>query len=209
MTMEADEFAEFENGGPMEALLDQLAGAASGEAVSLRDILDAVGGTSFLPVLMVPALLVVSPLSGIPLFSSICGLTIAFVAAQMVLGRHHLWLPGFVTRKTFSGERARMAIARLGGLARWFDRNATGHGSWAMRKPIRKACEVACLACGLAMPFLEIVPFSSSVLGLSVLLFSVAMLARDALFMSMGALLMITALSLPFYALSAVAAVAL
>ncbi|WP_236638296.1 exopolysaccharide biosynthesis protein [Mangrovicoccus ximenensis] len=204
-----DEFVDAGQDGTMEALVGKLGEAASGETVSLQGILDAVGDTSFLPVLMVPALLVVSPLSGIPLFSSICGLTIAFVALQMVIGRRHLWLPGAVTRKTIRGARARTAIGRLGGLARWLDRHATGRGSWAMRKPIRKACEVACLGCGLAMPVLEIVPFSSSVLGLSVLLFAVAMLARDALFMSMGALLMVTALSLPFYALNAVAAAAL
>ncbi|WP_253949457.1 exopolysaccharide biosynthesis protein [Mangrovicoccus sp. HB161399] len=209
MTMDADEYMEFGQDGPMEGLVAKLGEAAAGEKVSLQGILHVVGDTSFLPVLMVPALLVVSPLSGIPLFSSICGLTIAFVAVQMVFGRRHLWLPEAVTRKTVSGPRARRAIGRLGGLARWLDRHATGHGSWAMRRPIRKACEIACLTCGLAMPFLELVPFSSSVLGLSVLLFAVAMLARDALFMAMGALLMATALSLPFYAISAVAAAAL
>ena len=46
------------------------------------------GESSFLPALMVPSLLVVSPLSGIPLFSSVCGLTIAF--SRMYLGAH--WL---------------------------------------------------------------------------------------------------------------------
>ncbi|WP_240722601.1 exopolysaccharide biosynthesis protein [Poseidonocella sp. HB161398] len=206
--MEADEFMEFGQGGTMEELVGKLGEAASGETVSFDDILDAIGDTSFLPVLMVPALLVVSPLSGIPLFSTVCGLTIAFVAGQMVIGRTRLWLPEAVTRRRIHGRKAREAIGRLGGLARWLDRHATGHGSWAMRRPIRKGCEIACLVCGLAMPFLELVPFSSSILGLSVLLFAVAMLARDALFMSMGALLMATALSLPFYAISAVAAAA-
>ncbi|MBE3639777.1 exopolysaccharide biosynthesis protein [Mangrovicoccus sp. HB182678] len=193
----------------MEELLGKLREAASAETVSFQRILQAVEDTSFLPVLMVPALLVVSPLSGIPLFSSICGLIIAFVAGQMVFGRHHLWLPEAMTGKEIRARRLRDGLDRIAGLARWLDRNATGHGSWAMRRPVRKGCELACMTCGLAMPLLEIVPFSSSILGLAVLLFSVAMLARDALFMAMGALLMLTALSLPFYAINAVAAVML
>ena len=46
-----------------------------------------------MPPLMLPALLVVSPLSSIPLFSSACGLIIALISVQMVLHQHKLWLP--------------------------------------------------------------------------------------------------------------------
>ena len=52
--------------------------------------------------------------------------------------------------------------------------------------PILWVAQALCLICGLMMPFLELVPFTSSILGTVVLLLSFGMLARDGLFMLLG-----------------------
>ena len=163
----------------LEALTDR-------EHVTLGEILSGFGQASFVPALMLPAMLVFSPLSGIPLFSSICGLTIAAVSAQMLVRRRHIWLPRMLRDRGVSGARLRVALSRMVRTGRWIDRN-TGHRLHLLTaQPMASLFTLICLCAGLAMPFLELVPFSSSILGLSVLLISAAFLTRDGLFALAG-----------------------
>ncbi|EPX86806.1 Exopolysaccharide synthesis, ExoD [Salipiger mucosus DSM 16094] len=178
--------------------------AAHGDTVTPRDLLKSFGDSSFLPVMMVPALLVVSPLSGIPLFSSICGLTIAFIALQLLLARRHIWLPAFIMDRRIDGARARAAVTKLRKFTDWLDNKTRSRLRFMVRPPMRAWLYLLCMLCGLAMPFLELVPFSSSVLGAAVLLFSTALLARDGLFALIGSIAVLSAAMLPFFALGAV-----
>jgi hypothetical protein len=177
--------------GPVQQIVARLDETAQHDPVTLGEVVEAFGERSFLPLLMVPALLVVSPLSGIPLFSSICGVTIAIIAAQMVWpGRDCLWLPGKLTRRHVSGARARDGVARLAKLARWLDGHARARWRVLVHRPGRKVVEGACLLSGLAMPFLEVVPFSSSILGFAVLLMATGLLTKDGLFALAGLIVM-------------------
>lgn len=168
------------------------------EQVTVDDVVSAFGASAFLPIMMVPALLVVSPLSGIPLFSSACGLTIALVAAQMLFGRRRLWLPPMICRRRISGERLHDGIRRLRGLADWIDRHTHDRMRSLAGPKAAPAILAACLVAGLAMPFLELVPFSSSVLGLAVLCFCTALLSGDGLIALCGAVLLSVAATIPF-----------
>jgi len=190
--------------GPVEDVLARLQAAVRDDGATLGDVLRAFGRRSFLPVLMVPALLVFSPLSGIPFFSTLCGLTITLIAAQMLWpGRETLWLPGRLTRQRLSGARARDAVQRLSGVARWIDARTRRRYGLLVRREGRIVLEAACLLAGLAMPVFELMPFTSSLLGLSVLLIATAMLTRDGLFALFGLALMLVGPILPALALGA------
>ncbi|RVT86782.1 exopolysaccharide biosynthesis protein [Rhodobacteraceae bacterium CCMM004] len=178
-------------------VVERLDALTDAERLSLGDIVEAFGRTAFLPLLLVPALLVISPLSGIPFFSSICGLTIALIALQLVLRRQSLWLPGVLMRRTISGERVHAGAERLKGFADWLDRRARDRLSFLTYAPLSTVVQAACMACGLAMPFLEVVPFSSSILGTAVVMFVVALLAHDGLFVILGGTLMAVAAVIP------------
>lgn len=183
---------------PVRDIVDRLHDAADRDRVRLRDVVEAFGETSFLPMLMVPALLVLSPLSGIPFFSSVCGLTIVFISAQMLWpGRDHLWLPDFLMRQQVDGEKARGAARRLRRLADWLDGHTRDRFHVLVSRPFRPQLEAICLLCGAAMPVMEFVPFSSSILGLAVLCFCTAMLARDGLFVVLGFVVMGIAAMVP------------
>ena len=187
---------------PIESLVNRLVALSDRDAVTLADVLEALGRHSFLPMLIVPALLLVSPLSGIPFFSAVCGLTIALTAGQLVWpGREVRWLPARLMRQQVSGHRARQAISGLCRLARWLDRNATPRLHVVVeRQPGRSVLEFACLLAGLAIPVLEIVPFSSSVLGLSVVLITTGLLTRDGLFAICGLCVLAAAPLIPLFA---------
>ena len=55
-----------------------------------------------------------------------------------------------------------------------------------MDPPFDRALLALCLICGLAMPVLELVPFTSSFLGGAVALLAISIIVRDGLFASLA-----------------------
>lgn len=149
--------------------------------VSVARLTEELGHNSLAAVLAVPALAVASPLSGVPLFSSACGVLISLVSAQMLMGRPHLWLPGWLGRRKIRGGRANKALSAMRGVACWLDRHSAERLKVVLSQPFLSVIRLVCLLCGLLMPVLEIVPFTSSILGGVVGLLAVAMLTRDGL----------------------------
>lgn len=170
----------------IQELLDAAGEASDGDTTSVGDIVRSLGENSLTPNLIFVALAVVSPLSGIPLFSSICGISIALISAQMLVGRDHLWLPGFVMRRQVESDRLTGAIRALRRPARWLDRVSRPRLRGLVTGPVRKLTQALCVLCGMTMPFLEVVPFTSTLLGIVVSLMAFGMLARDGLFTALG-----------------------
>ncbi len=177
--------AAADRGGDLSSVLsvvEAMESAATGETTTMRRAVQALGEASFVPVLMAPALAVVTPLSGIPLFSSLCGILIALVSLQLLVNRSHIWLPDWLLRRKISSRRLREATGKMKAPARWLDTHSRERLGFLVHRPFNWITEVACLLCGASMPFLELVPFSSSILGAAVVLFSMALLVRDGLF---------------------------
>lgn len=149
--------------------------------VTVARLTEELGHGSLSAVLALPALAVVSPLSGVPLFSSACGILICLVSGQMLLGRTHLWLPQWLGRRKIKGKAVRKMAAALRRTAQWLDRHSGKRLPALVRQPFLTIIRLVCLLCGALMPLLEIVPFSSSLLGAAVSLLAVAMLTRDGL----------------------------
>ena len=162
-------------------IVDRVIDAADGETVSLDTVVQSVGRAGFTPLLLVPALAVASPLSGIPLFSSLMGFIIVLVSAQMLLRRKHLWLPGWVLRREVKGERVRTAFGKVRPFMDWIDRHTQQRLSIFVHRPLIYIPQLLCLASGLLMPVLEFVPFSSSIMGVGVVFLALGMVTRDGL----------------------------
>ena len=165
---------------------------ASAGDVSLDSLLRSVDPSAQLVFLLIPALILISPLSGIPGFSSVGGLTIALVAGQILIGRRVIWLPKLVRMRSISAE----ALSRLDRPSRWIDRLARPRFEWLLLFPGRQMILSACLLCGLAMPALELVPFSATALASAVAVLAVSLMVRDGLLAMIGAGLVAGAVAL-------------
>ncbi|WP_135431551.1 exopolysaccharide biosynthesis protein [Pseudotabrizicola sediminis] len=161
----------------LKGVVSRLHSAARGaERVALGDLVDAMGQSSMAAVLLVPALLLVSPLSGVPGASIVGGLVIALVSAQILLRRPKVWLPEFIRTRRLPGPALRRALAWLRTPARRFDGLAPakpGGGAHAWWTP---ALALVCLALGMAMPMMELIPFSSSIAASLIAAFAMTML---------------------------------
>ncbi|WP_420408431.1 exopolysaccharide biosynthesis protein [Hoeflea sp.] len=166
----------------LSEVMDRAADVARRDQVAVGNILDAFGHASFVPLLLVPALLVVTPLSGIPAFSSFCGVLIFLISVQWLAGRDHLWLPQWIMRRTISGDRLGDALHKIRPWTARLDRHTRKRFGFLFHRPFRFLPPLACTLFGALMPVLELVPFSSSLLGAAVMLLSFSMLTRDGLY---------------------------
>lgn len=178
------------------AVLDRTCEASKGDKTSVREAVESLGHVSYSALILLPALLAITPLSGIPGASSVFGMTIALVSVQMLIGRHHLWLPEWLLRRKVDSGKLRQALGYLRGPAAFVDGHTRQRLLVLIRPPARTILHATCLACGLAMPFLELVPFSSSILGAAVALFATALVVRDGLLAAFGIAILAGAVTL-------------
>jgi Uncharacterized ABC-type transport system, permease components len=164
-------------------LADRIAAAADGPEVSTGDLVDSIGKHSLHPLLMLPALLAATPLSGIPGLSALCGLAIAAISFQLAMSFDEVRLPGFLMRRRVESEALCDALDRTRPVLDWVDLHTRRDRlAWLFRRPVVLFLEILCLVSGLAMPFLEVIPFSASIVASGVLLLTLSMLTRDGLF---------------------------
>lgn len=178
--------AQVSRGLPVQDILARIRGEIRGPVVTIETLLRAMDPAAQAVLLLLPALILVTPLSGIPGLSSLGGVTIALVAFQMLLGRPMIWLPAFVLRRRVSADRLQRALKRLDRPAQFIDRRSETRGGWFFAFPGQQLALITCIACGLAMPFLELVPFSATTLAMVVTLLASALLVRDGLLTAIG-----------------------
>ncbi|MCL7743846.1 exopolysaccharide biosynthesis protein [Guyparkeria hydrothermalis] len=181
-------------GGSVEApphnlgdLLQRIAEVASDrEDVYLATIMEALGTRSFGPVVLLVGLVMVSPLSGIPGLPTTMAIGLLLISMQLMFGRESFWLPGWLMNRHLSSGRVQRTV-------RWLDRPARFIDWWL--RP--RFCVLAsnggamliagiCTVLALIMPVLELVPFSTTAVGIAVVAFGLALVALDGLFVLMG-----------------------
>ena len=149
--------------------------------VSVADVVERIGEGAFAPLMLVPALVMISPLTVILGVATACGLVIALIAFQMAIGRERLWLPGFVLRQTVSSRRLDRAVARFAGPARFIDAVTCKRLAVLVDPPFTRLWALLCMALALIVPVFELVPMSATIIASAIALFALAMLARDGL----------------------------
>ena len=157
--------------------LDEL--ADKGDQVCVRDVLDDFGRRSFGPFMMIPALIEISPLGGIPGVPTALALFIAVIAAQLVIGRDHIWMPEFVQRRAVESGKLHKAVEKLRGLGQWLDEHSQDRlekltvGIW-----LRFAGVVVIALC-CTVPPLELLPFASTLPMLAIIMIGLGLTVRD------------------------------
>ena len=160
--------------------------SAEADRVAVGDMTGAMGERGHGPSLLVPALLDISPLGSIPGVPTVLAVILLIFAAQLAIGRQHLWLPGFIAGRRLGSARLRRAIGRLRPPARWMDRWFHGRLPLLTSEPFRRAGGGACMALAIAMPPLEILPFATTIVTAPIAVFGLSLLLRDGLLMILG-----------------------
>lgn len=165
----------------LQQLLDRLDNAATGERVDVESMMQAVGRSSFGALLLLGGLVTLSPLDIIPGIPTLIALAVLIVCAQLLAGRRHFWLPAWVLRRSIASQRFRHALTWLRKPARFGDRLVRPRLTALTTDAAIKLIAVGCIVVALAMPVMEVVPFSANLAGVALTAFGLAVIAHDGL----------------------------
>lgn len=157
--------------------LEDLGG--TGGEVSVHDIRERIGERSFGPFLLVPALIEISPVGGIPGLPTVLAAIVALFAVQILFGRRHLWLPPFVERRSFDAAKFGKAMNKMEPVGRWTDKVFKPRLEWLAKPPFVNVAAGICILLAATVPPLEIVPFASTLPMGAIAVFGLGLLARD------------------------------
>ncbi|HSK38861.1 MAG TPA: exopolysaccharide biosynthesis protein, partial [Arenibaculum sp.] len=167
--------------------LDETAGRK--DEVSIGNIVETLGNRSYGPFLIVPALLELSPIGGIPGVPTLLAAIIILFAGQMVLGRRHFWLPRLLAGRSTSADLLKKSTRKMRPLGRWLDRWFHGRLSKLTSGPFIRMAAAACIGLALTVPPLELFPFASSAPMAAIAMFGLGLLVRDGVLMIIAGLL--------------------
>lgn len=175
----------------LSALLERVRHAGHrDDSVSLGAILEAIGRRGFAPFLLLAGLVTLAPLVGdIPGVPTLMASLVLLAGSQLLAGRRSIWLPRWLLERRISRDRFRRVLAWLERPAGWIDRLLKQRLVWLTRPPAHLGIALTCLVVALAMPPMEVIPFSANGAGLALTLFALALLADDGLLALLGYLL--------------------
>lgn len=167
----------------LESLLDDSEEAArrAGGEVTVGQIMDSIGRRSFGPLLMLPALIAFTPLGGVPLLPTALATIAVLIAAQMLIGMDHVWLPQAVQRRGVDAGKLGKSVAWLRPAARVIDKLIRPRLDHLTQPPFVQAAAFVCVLVALTVPPLEIIPFGGTVSWAAIGLFGLALIAHDGL----------------------------
>ncbi|SPJ24277.1 hypothetical protein PAA8504_02105 [Palleronia abyssalis] len=164
--------------------LNDLAGAE--ETVSLNDVIGKLGSRGQGVVLLLPGLMGITPIGGIPGVPTISSVLITILAVQIILGQRQLWVPDMIGRRSVEDDRIRNATERLRGLADWIDRHF-GNRLEALTGSIANRIAAGfCLLLAFTMPPLELVPFAGIIPFAGIAMLGLGLTLRDGVLMALA-----------------------
>ncbi len=155
--------------------------ADSSDALTVHDVREEIGERSFGPFLIIPAIIEISPIGGIPGLPTVIAVIICIFAIQILCGRKHLWLSQAVERRTVDGRKLSAGLPKIEPLSRWIDKVVRPRLEWATKPPYLQGIAFLVIALCATVPPLELIPFASTVPMAAIVFLGLALLARDGL----------------------------
>lgn len=174
----------------LRSLLQALIEQTTGETVTVGELLKVVGRRAHGPVLLLLGVIAVSPLTVIPGATWLVALLTVLFTLQVVIGLRHPWLPSRLLQTTFERRLLVGAVKESEKYAAILDALVKPRLAILTEPPFLQVVALACLGAALITFPLGLVPFAPILPGLTILLFGLALTARD------GAVLLLAAMTL-------------
>jgi hypothetical protein len=166
----------------LQQLIDHIAKTARHrKRISLDMVVRAIGQRSFAPLLLLVGIILFSPLSGIPGVPTTMAILVLLVAVQLLLGRKYFWLPQWLLHRSISKTKLIKALHWLQSPALAIDRWLHPRLELLVRRTGTYVIAIICVVIALALPIMEVVPFSATAAGLALTAFGLALVAQDGL----------------------------
>ncbi|MWJ27536.1 exopolysaccharide biosynthesis protein [Halomonas sp. ZH2S] len=186
----------------LEQMLDRFSQAEGNQdkTVRVRDVVSSIGRRSFGPLLLFPGIITLLPVVGdIPGVPTVMAAVVFIVAGQLILGRRYFWLPNWLLDRFVEKQKFHKAIKWMRPPAKFLDRFLRPRLTVFTKGIGTYAIAIACILIALAMPPMEVVPFTANGAGLALTLFGLSLMARDGLLALLAFAFMAVTLGFIFY----------
>ncbi|MEM6536026.1 MAG: exopolysaccharide biosynthesis protein [Pseudomonadota bacterium] len=163
----------------LRSLLDSLCENTQGETVTVRDMLNAVGRRSYGPVLLLLGFIAISPLTLIPGSNVFMALLILLFALQIVIGRAYPWIPKNALDFSFPRKYLLAGVESASKHVHTIDALLKPRLTFLTEAPFVQLVALACVGAALVTIPLSFIPLGPVLPSLTVLLFGLALTARD------------------------------
>ncbi|WP_106419934.1 exopolysaccharide biosynthesis protein [Salinicola tamaricis] len=173
----------------LTAIFETLDERVEDDTITLSDIVETFNARGFGPVVLIPGLIALLPTGGVPGVPSLCGIFIALMAIQLVLGRRAPWLPRRLAQRGISHDRWHRITARAKPWTRRIDRLLQPRLTWLLGSLTQRLLALLMTLLGLSMMPLELLPFAAALPALAIVVMALGLTAGDGLMMLAGLLI--------------------
>jgi hypothetical protein len=176
----------------LSEVLDEMSSAVGEEKaappdMTLGELLGAVGRRSYGPLLLVIGLFAISPATIVPGMTWLAAALTLVVAGQMALGLKHMWLPRWTLQAKAPRSMVRLGLQEARGWSGRIDGLLRPRLTFLTQPPFVNVVALLCIAAALVTFPLGLIPLAPLAPGLAVVFFGLGMVARDGLWLSLGA----------------------
>jgi len=165
---------------------ERVRSAGEQDQVSVEDILNAIGRRGFGPLILVFALIAVSPIGAIPGASIVTATLIALVSAQLVARRRAPWIPRRLRAIGVPRDRLGDAIDGLRPALARIDRVIRSRWRALVEPPWSLAIPICCILLSALMIPLALVPWGIVPPATAMVGLGLGLSARDGLLVAIG-----------------------
>jgi hypothetical protein len=171
----------------LSQLLDHFVETTEGQKkVAVADLLDSLDSRSYGPMLMVPALIAISPVGMIPGMSLATGSLIILIATQMMLFSRRPWLPRRLASAEFPRERLQAGVTKVQRWTRPVEKLIQPRLEFLVGRVMIYPIATICILLALSFYPLALIPFAVLVPASAVAFFALGLTTRDGLLVLTG-----------------------
>jgi len=166
-------------------LLEDAIAQLDGETITLGTLIDVLAERAFGMVLLVLALPCAIPfLYGVP---QIMSLPMVFVAAQLGIGRHTLWLPEKLRQRTLKKESLSDILDRARPWLKRFEKISRPRLIFLTQRPMEQLIGLLFLL--FALTIMIPLPLTNTFPGIAIVIASIGFIERDGILVAIGTLI--------------------
>jgi hypothetical protein len=173
----------------LSGLLDNLEACcieSENDRVKVGELMETVGRRSFGPIILLLGLIGLSPISNIPGVVAVVAALDLIVIGEILIGMDHIWIPGFLARRSISAQNLKRAIKAMRKIARFVDKFLEPRLTFLTQGLGFYALAFVSLLVAIALPFIEIVPLAGIIPNAALVAFGLAITAHDGVWALIG-----------------------
>jgi hypothetical protein len=154
--------------------------------ISVGEVMDAFEHRGFGPLLIVPCLFLILPTGAIPGVPLICGVFMALVCLQMMLGYSNPWIPKRIRKISFEGRKLDKALEKVKPYLKKLDPYIKPRLIWFVTPIAKRGISFICFLLSIAIIPAALVPFGGDPFAIAIFFFALGFRINDGLVTVIG-----------------------